>query len=74
MEQILLCGMSALDYDIVCGPSPAEGYAKEILAGWIEKITGDKMLGGNGVIDLHIEEKPNDEEGYSIVNAQKKLS
>ena len=44
MEQILLCGVSALEYDIVCGPSSAEGYAKEILAGWIEKITGEKII------------------------------
>ena len=57
MEQILLCGMSALEYNIVCGPSPAEQYAGDILSSYIEKITGKKMVGGKGVIDLHIEEK-----------------
>ena len=74
MEQILLCGVSATEYDIICGSSPAEEYAKEILTHWIEKITGEKMVGGRGLVDLHIEEDVKDEEGYSIVNLPSKLS
>ena len=74
MEKIFLCGMSALEYNMVCGPSPAEQYAGEILSSWIEKITGEKMVGGKGVIDLHIEENPRDEEGYSIINVPERLS
>ena len=74
MEQILLCGVSALEYDIVCDASPAAEHAGRILSSWIEKITGGKMVGGKGVIDFHIEEDPRDEEGYSIVNVPGKLS
>ena len=74
MEQILLCGVSALEYDIACGTSPAAEHAARILSSWIEKITGGKMVGGKGVIDFHIEEDPRDEEGYSIVNVPGKLS
>ena len=74
MENILLCGVSALEYTMLCGASPAEGHAGEILSSWIEKIAGGKMLGGNGIIDLHIEEDSCDEEGYSIINNPGKLS
>ena len=74
MENILLCGVSALEYTMLCGASPAEGHAGEILSSWIEKIAGGKMLGGNGIIDLHIEEDSCDKEGYSIINTPGKLS
>ena len=48
MENILLCGVSALDYTIKCGESPAEKNAGAILAHWIEKITGEKTVGCKG--------------------------
>ncbi len=74
MDNILLCGVSALEYDIVCGTSPAEKNAGDILHRWIEQITGGKMIGGKGVIDLHIEDDINDAEGYSVQNTPGKLS
>ena len=74
MGNILLCGLSALKYDIKCGASPAEEHAGEIMHRWIETITGEKMVGGEGVIDLHIEDDINDVEGYSIRNAPGKLT
>ena len=74
MGNILLCGLTALEYDIRCGASPAEEHAGEIMQHWIETITGEKMVGGKGVIDLHIEEDLTDEEGYSITNTSGKLT
>ena len=74
MGHILLCGLSALEYDIVCGTSTVEENASGILRHWIETITGKKMVGGKGLIDLHIEEDSKNEEGYSIINKPEKLS
>ena len=74
MGNIFLCGVSALKYDIICGASPAEENAGDIMRRWLETITGEKMVGGRGLIDLHIEDDINDCEGYSIHNAPGKLS
>jgi hypothetical protein len=74
MGNIFLCGVSALKYDIICGVSPAEENAGSVMRHWLETITGEKMVGGKGVIDLHIEDDINDCEGYSIQNTPGKLS
>ncbi|MBQ7335216.1 MAG: DUF4838 domain-containing protein [Clostridia bacterium] len=70
MGKITLCGVSASEYTVKCGSSEAELHAGEVMRTWIEKICGEKMMGGRGVIDLRIDPALPDTEGYRIRNAE----
>lgn len=74
MCKIMLCDTPVNLYTLRCGQTKAEIYASELLGKYLEKIGGEPLLGGEGTIELFIDEKIEGADAYRITNAKRLLS
>ena len=73
MGKITFCGASVTKYSIQCGESESQKHAADVLNHYLEKINGEALCGGEGIINLLINEEGLGTDGYRICNMPGKL-
>lgn len=73
MGKVTFCGASVTKYSIRCGDSESQRHAAYVLRSYLEKINGEELQGGEGVIDLRVDKGDLGADGYRIRNTVGKL-
>ena len=68
MGKVTFCGIPVEKYTVCHGDSEVQVHGAEVLRSYLEKINGEALVGGEGIIRLRVEEGCLGADGYRIRN------